>query len=61
MHLIGEAVKQSEFSVPPLPFPIKGKIVKYTSEDGKDQYTLVLVDTNLGKRNWVFRKPICSR
>jgi hypothetical protein len=39
MHLIGEVVKQFEFHVSPLPYPIKGKIVKHTSGDGKDQYT----------------------
>jgi hypothetical protein len=39
MHLIDEVVKQFEFDVPPLPHPIKGKIVKHTSGDGKDQYT----------------------
>jgi hypothetical protein len=38
MHSIGEVVKQFEFDVPPLQHPIKGKIVKYISEDGKASY-----------------------
>ena len=38
MHSIGEVVKQFEFDVPALRHPIKGKIVKYTSANGKSRY-----------------------
>jgi hypothetical protein len=39
MHSIGEVIKQFEFNVPPLSHPIKGKIVKHLSGDGKANYT----------------------
>lgn len=39
MHLIGEVVRQFEFYVPPLSHAIRGKIVKYLSEDGRARYT----------------------
>lgn len=39
MHSIGEVVKQFELHVPPLLYAIKGKIVKYSSRDGKVEYT----------------------
>jgi len=38
MHSIGEVVKQFEFDAEPLTHPIKGKIVRYTSEDGDVHY-----------------------
>jgi hypothetical protein len=39
MHSIGEVIKQFEFDVPHLRHPIKGKIVKYVSEDGEVHYS----------------------
>jgi hypothetical protein len=38
MHSIGEVVKQFELHVPPLEHAIKGKIVKYTDENGIAAY-----------------------
>ena len=38
MHSIGEVVKQFEFHVPTLRHVIKGKIVKYTPDDGEVYY-----------------------
>lgn len=39
VHPIGEVVKQFELHVPPLEHAIKGKIVKYTDDDGNATYT----------------------
>jgi hypothetical protein len=38
MHSIGEVVKQFELHVPPLSHAIKGKIVKYTEQNGEAAY-----------------------
>ncbi len=42
MHSIGEIVKQFQFDVRELPYPIKGKIVKNTSAKGEGKYTLLI-------------------
>jgi len=38
MHSIGEVVRQFDFYAEPMFQPIKGKIVRYTSDSGDVQY-----------------------